>query len=340
MSEVHKKNPRVSVIIPIYNAEKFLREAIDSMLNQTCTDFELIILNDESTDSSWEIITSYNDPRIRPVNYETNIGLNKSLNCGIELAKGEYIARMDGDDISLPNRLLEQVAFMDSHPDIGIAGSWVKVIGDKTEYVWEYYADPDKVKASILFVSSLAHPTVIMRRSLLDKYNLRYQDLRGSAEDYELWSRASECFRMANMGKVLLNYRVSGDNRSSVFLDKVIGASQEVRQRLIKKMGIEPTQEEMKIHQFAARYDAPKGISFMREVEQWFQKLLSANTEKNIYKQSALQSILGHYWYGLSIRSIAEKGIWTMFWKSPLLPFITARQKIKFAIKYILHYVR
>lgn len=334
------KKPRVSVIMPVYNSEKFLRTAIDSILNQTFTDFELIILHDPSTDRSWEIITSYTDPRIRPVNNESRLGISGTLNKGIELAQGVYIARMDGDDVSLPNRLMEQVAFMDSHCEIGISGSWVKVIGDKTEYVWEYYTDPDKVKASILFVASLAHPTVIMRKSLLDTYNLRYEDFHGSAEDYELWSRASECFRMANMGKVLLNYRVSGDNTSSVFLDKVMQASQKVRERLIKKLGIEPTKDEMNTHQFAARYDAPKGIPFMRVVEQWFQKLLSANAEKNIYKQSALQSILGHYWYGFAIRNIAEKGIWTLFWKSPLLPFVTGHQKIKFVIKYILHYVR
>ena len=120
--------PKITVLMPVYNGEKYLRESVDSILNQTFTDFELLIINDGSTDSSMEILNSYSDSRIRIVTNEVNLRLIKTLNKGIDLATGEYIARMDCDDIADPKRLEIQLQYMEKHPDVAVCGTGVKAV--------------------------------------------------------------------------------------------------------------------------------------------------------------------------------------------------------------------
>ena len=131
-------NPKVTVLMPVYNCEKYLRESIESILNQTFKDFEFLIINDGSSDKSAEIVESYNDNRINFVQNEKNIGLAASLNRGLDIAKGEYIARMDADDISLPERLEKQVRFMETNPQIGICGQLDKNLWRHKLY-WKIY---------------------------------------------------------------------------------------------------------------------------------------------------------------------------------------------------------
>ena len=129
------KSPQISVVMPAYNAEKYITEAIDSILFQTFKDFEFIIINDASTDSTKDIIESYKDPRIKLVNNEQNKGVAKSLNIGISVACGKYIARMDADDIALPERFQKQFDFMEQHPNIDVCGSWAKKTGNENEII-------------------------------------------------------------------------------------------------------------------------------------------------------------------------------------------------------------
>ena len=131
-------NPLVTVLMPVYNGEKYLKEAIESILNQTFKDFEFLIINDGSTDNSVKIIQSFNDLRIRLIHNESNIGLIKTLNKGLKLSNGKYIARMDCDDVSLPKRLSVQINFMEKHPEIGVCGSWVKIIGLEQKFINKY----------------------------------------------------------------------------------------------------------------------------------------------------------------------------------------------------------
>jgi glycosyltransferase involved in cell wall biosynthesis len=130
--------PKVSVVMSVYNGEKYLCEAIDSILNQTFENFEFLIVNDGSTDRTLEILQSYRDPRIKVINNERNIGLTASLNKGLKIAKGEYVARMDADDVSFPHRLEQQKAFLDRNPRVAMVGSWAEVIDEsgKTQETW------------------------------------------------------------------------------------------------------------------------------------------------------------------------------------------------------------
>lgn len=204
-------HPKVSIILPVYNGEKYLRESVESILNQSFTDFELIIINDGSKDGSKEVLESYPDPRIRIVNQE-NKGLAGALNVGIALAQGEYIARQDQDDISLPERLREQVDFLDNHTDYGMVGTWAVVRKGKSNTDIEYLrpqADDAYLRYDLLFENHFIHSSVVIRKKVFDAIGLYSTDSsRQPPEDYELWSRVIRKYKVANIPTVLLAYRV------------------------------------------------------------------------------------------------------------------------------------
>ena len=201
--------PRVSVLMPVYNTERYLSDAVDSILTQTFTDYEFIIVDDGSTDSTWEILTRYDDPCIRLVRNENNIGLIGSLNRGLELARGEYIARMDADDISLPERLATQVQYLDSHPEVGVLGSDFQIIDEEgnPRGIKKHPREHGLVKWKLYFNSPFGHSTVMMRRQLVCQVDAYQPDMR-HAEDYDLWRRLSYITRFANLPVVLLKYRM------------------------------------------------------------------------------------------------------------------------------------
>ena len=204
--------PKVSVLMPAYNAEKYINEAIDSILNQTFTDFEFIIIDDGSTDNTVNIINSYQDKRIRLVQNEKNLGVAETLNKGIVLSRGQYIARMDSDDVSLPTRFARQVDYMDSHPDCLICGSRVELFGAITGQSQQPISNED-IKASLLFSSPFAHPTVMMRSDFVNNNHLRYEKEYEGIEDYKLWVEFAiiQGGKMYNFSTCLLRYRVHGN---------------------------------------------------------------------------------------------------------------------------------
>ena len=193
--------------MPVYNGEAYLREALDSILHQSYSSFEFIIINDGSTDGTQDILEDYHDPRIR-LYHQENQGLSSSLNRGIALAQGEYIARMDADDISQPDRLDKQVAFLDCHPEIGLVGSSIQtmdfqgVLQKKIHYPLDHHL----IKWSMCFINPLAHPTVMMRRSAVNA-TTGYNPDTEPAEDYDLWTRLSNTTRLANLSDPLVYLR-------------------------------------------------------------------------------------------------------------------------------------
>lgn len=204
----HRTIPTVSVVMPAYNAEKYLREAIDSILAQTFTDFELIIINDGSTDFTKDIILSYTDQRIRYIENEQNSGICVTLNKGLDAARGRYIARMDSDDISLPRRLEVQVQYMDSHPEIGVAGTDIEIFGDGMKsQVFNFDTNPQVCRSNLIFSATLAHPTALIRKSVLADNHLIYDDYYRGMEDHHLWWQIAQHSEISNVSEVLLRYR-------------------------------------------------------------------------------------------------------------------------------------
>ena len=194
--------PRVSVVMSVFNGEPYVGQAIGSILAQTFHDFEFIIVDDGSTDSSPMILETFakKDVRIRLLRNYSNSGIIASLNKAFRAAKGEYIARQDADDISLPERLACQVKFLNEKQHIGVAGTWMVNIDQSGQrrIIWKTPLNHCLIKWSLLFSTSIAHATVMMRRSLLEKED-PYRAEMTHAEDYDLWSRLSERTQMANV---------------------------------------------------------------------------------------------------------------------------------------------
>lgn len=210
--------PKVSVLMPVYNGERYLREAIDSILKQTLRDFEFIIVDDGSTDSSPDIIASYSDPRIRMLRNAVNCGLVASLNRAIEVATTPFLARMDSDDISLPDRLLEQLRFMQANSDVAASGTWaIEIDADGKQLALRTAPTGEEVAHEFWRPSPLIHPTAIIRRSHLGE--LRYDPRALHAEDYDLWLRLANKHPLQNLPRALLLYRVHGSSITQTHLE-------------------------------------------------------------------------------------------------------------------------
>ena len=214
MSNSHTVN--ISVVMSVYNAEKYLRKAIDSILKQTYANFEFIIIDDCSTDGSTSIIESYNDERIKLIKNEVNMQLPASLNRGIRLSKGKYIARMDADDISLPDRFAKQINYLDKHPEVAaLGGSFQSIDADGNKLNIYHPLRGKNLSKYLLYPSPMPHPTVMMRRDVILKDNLFYDEKFSSAQDYDLWLRISKKYKIDNLPDILLFYR-KHNNRISI----------------------------------------------------------------------------------------------------------------------------
>jgi glycosyltransferase involved in cell wall biosynthesis len=217
-------HPIVSVVMPVYNSEHYLRAAVESILAQTLSDFELIAVDDGSTDGSASILADFckQDERVVIISSPQNQGIVSALNRGLQMARGEYIARMDSDDISLPERFERQVEFLETHPQVGVLGS-------KAIFMDSYGRDIARVghpigDLSIRWTSLLAnvffHPTVMIRRSILTDYDLGYRPDFQSVEDYDLWVHLLAHTQAANLDRPLVRYRVHAESISSQYNQK------------------------------------------------------------------------------------------------------------------------
>lgn len=210
--------PRVSVLMAVYNGERYLRAAVDSILAQTYTDFEFLIIDDGSTDGGGAILADYTarDPRIRLVTHTANRGLTASLNEGLQLAEGEYVARMDADDISLPERFEQQVAFLDQAPHISVAGGWFQLMDADGRLVLPIYERPllpALVAWDLFFYNPIAHPTVMMRRRTVLQFG-GYDPTIARSQDHELWCRLASHTQLTNIARLLTYIRKHDDNIS------------------------------------------------------------------------------------------------------------------------------
>jgi glycosyltransferase involved in cell wall biosynthesis len=199
----------ITVILPIYNGTKYLKEAVQSILDQTYADFELIVIDDGSTDRSADIVGGFNDSRIYFYT-QKNEGLAATLNRGISISRGTYIARQDQDDVSLPDRLLKQVAFLNAHQDYGMVGTWAVIWEEMkpTERFHKHSVDSISLKFDLLFDNAFVHSSLMIRRTVFSEAGIYSIDPnRQPPEDYELWSRVARKFRVANIPEVLHVYR-------------------------------------------------------------------------------------------------------------------------------------
>lgn len=301
----------VSVIMSNYNTpEEYLRAAIESILNQTYQKFEFIIIDDCSTDNSLQIIESYSDKRIKIIRNEQNLGITKSLNRGLSIANGEFVARMDADDISLKNRFKKQVEFLRSHPDHIVCGTGVELIGDwqskhSNKYICRTIPEKELFRIHLLFGNcpNIVHPTAMFNHSLLLKYNIKYTEKYLLAQDYRMWVSCSEVAECANIPETLLNYRVHGKAVSSDKKELQTNIALQIMQEQLDKLGITLTQEYAAIH---------KDFLFSRkeysaDCKKWIKKLLKHNKIHKVYNQKLFKKVLWEKWAEITYFGLAKQ---------------------------------
>lgn len=279
--------PRASILMPAYNNGKYLNEAIDSMLAQTFTDFELIVLDDGSIDNTQEVVTAYTDPRVVYQRSQQNLGLAHNLNIGLKMARGEFIVRMDGDDISLPNRLQVQIDYLTSHPSIDLCSCGLQKFGQE-EDIWLRETDPEEVKITMMFYSPILHATSVWRKASFEKHQLYYRQEAFPAEDYDLWSRAIFHCRMVNIREVHYQYRIHGIQVTKIDTRNRL-KDQEIRSVYLKKAlpSFSKKDREELLQYIANRTIASSDA--LKSLHSIYQKLLKANEKDHFFNQKRLK---------------------------------------------------
>lgn len=289
-----KTRPLVSVIMSAYNAEKYISESTKSILNQSYKNIEFIVINDGSTDNTLSLIKKFKDPRIILINNKKNKGLIYSLNRGLRLSKGKYIARMDADDISFKNRFQVQVNFMEKHKDIGVCGSWAKTFGEK-KGLWKTPIESIDIKTMMIFDSPLIHPSVILRKSIIKKYPNYIR-----AEDYGLWVELMNKTRFHNIPEYLIKYRLHELSKQQM---KDVGLSiLSIRKIVLEKAGIKLSQKEFITFNNFANWKTVKTEKQLDNVYQILTKILKQSNKKYFSKKT-LVNIIANRWYALVTKS-------------------------------------
>jgi glycosyltransferase involved in cell wall biosynthesis len=232
--------------MPVYNCELYIKEAVDSILNQTFTDFEFLIIDDASSDETVTILKSYYDPRIKLIEKPLNTGYTNSLNQGLKLAKGEYIARMDGDDISLPERFAKQVAFLNENPEIIMCGTSYSIIGENEVFLLP--ENHQEIKINLLKGNCIVHPSVMLRNNIIVANNIIYDQQMEPAEDYDLWVRLLLIGELHNLQECLLSYRVHDSQVSTIRDKKQVHIAKDVRLKLLFSLENSISQKQKNIY--------------------------------------------------------------------------------------------
>jgi glycosyltransferase involved in cell wall biosynthesis len=243
-------NVPVTVLMPVYNAEQYILEAVNSILNQTHQDFILMIINDGCTDRTMEIIDSIDDPRIQVINNEENIKLIATLNKGLSLVKTEFVARMDADDFSMPERLEVQLAYMKANPQVGACGTWYdNILADGTERNGgRYLPSHEEIKFKNLYQLHIIHGTALMRMRIIRENNLQFDASFPHAEDYDFFTRMAQVSELHNVQQSLYKIRHHQESVSKKFSDVQEAGSNKVKRALFKEIGVAVTDDDLDLY--------------------------------------------------------------------------------------------
>ncbi len=324
--------PTVTVLLPVYNGADVVGNAIDSVLAQSWDDFELLVIDDGSTDTTTRVIAGYVDQRIRLVRNDRNLGITATLNRGLDLARGKYIARMDADDLCHPLRLERQIRFLDASPETGVVGSWTEVVSRaadsrtaaramaraivykalRIDSHWFQPQSDAEVRFVMIFNCPLSHPSIMFRRTLIDEFGLRYEFR--FAEDYEFWTRCAQRTQLANIPEVLLTYRQHSSNTSKKYAAEYRDCANSVRVRQLETLGIPVDQSERDLHCALANYDFAGELDDLHAAKVWLEKLVEfAIARLGLDRESAAR-LVSPYWDSACAAS-ADQGMaaWRLF---------------------------
>ncbi len=283
----------ISVIMATYNTELMvLKEAVDSILDQSFKDFEFIIIDDGSDNGTEEYLSNIKDSRVSIIKNPSNVGITKSLNIGLRNAKGKYIARMDADDISLPDRFEKEFRYMEKHPDVIVCGSGMDTIDDRGKKTgFKYiprYKNMEDYRAKLLFKNpGPVHPTAMIRHETLKANDIMYDERLIYAQDYGLWGRLSHYGKIHILNTVLLYRRKHEKQISIEKRDIQIRCDQMTQKKVLSDLLGNVSDEEVSFHYMYSSGRYPK-TAITPEIVAWYERLLRENLSKHIYNQKYL----------------------------------------------------
>lgn len=281
--------PVLTVIMPVYNGEKFLKKSIDSVLNQTFTDFILLVLNDNSSDSTADILEHYKkkDSRISIITKTKNEGPANLRNEGVEKADTEFIALLDADDIALPTRFEKQLDYLKMHPEVGVCGTWFTFFGTKDKIV-KHEVSHEALKVQFLNSCGIGNPTVMFRKSVLG--NLRFEHQYVPAEDYGLWSQLIHKTQFHNLPESLLKYRWHDDNISQTKEANLRKSEVLIKTKQLEHLGIQPTDPNILFYIHAVSLQRQQSSDNVIKTIQAATDLLERNKKFKVYNQEIFET--------------------------------------------------
>ncbi len=283
------KEAKLAVLMPNYNNEPYLKACLESLINQTFSDFVVVIVDDCSTDKSVEIINGFKDTRIQLYRKEEQTGIVDALNLGLSKITSPYFIRMDGDDISAPDRFEKLLDFMDSNPEFAICGSSIQTFGSRNE-LQNYEQNPLMNKANLIFNHSVGHASCLFRTSLFKTHQIIYLDGFWRLEDYFLFYRLKDLGNATSLNQPLYFYRQGEYNNNPTIDKKKLDAYRKMYALILTDLGLEVTESQLNIHLELAKKSAPQ--SKYKSYFEHAKKILNANETDSIYPQNELKTVL------------------------------------------------
>ena len=283
------KIPKITVLMSVYNNESFINEAIDSILNQTFSDFQFLIIDDGSTDNSVALIKQYDDSRINLVEKDNNTGLIDCLNLGMSLAKGQYIARMDSDDISTSDRFQKQLDILENNPEIDICGCWLQEFG-KRDKVIKHKERHEEIVANMLWSCAMSMCSVLIDRKAIEGY--KFDENKKHVEDYDFWSRIAWSCKFYNIQEVLYLYRIHEAQVSTVHKQVQIQGDIGIKLFLFKKIGYDTQKYPDELIAKLLLLNGPFKVNEFSIFINWINDLIRSNKYTKAFNQRALESVL------------------------------------------------
>lgn len=292
--------PEITVLMPVHNAEAYVRESAQSILGQTFRDLELLVVDDASTDATVGILESLGDPRVRVIRSRERLRFSGALNAGLDAAAGTFLARMDGDDIALPDRLAVQRDYLLAHPEVGLCGAGATVFGMGRGQFTRPALTHREIVSRMIFDNPIVHPTVMFRRESVERHQLRYDPAFCPADDYELWSRAARLFPVVNLDRVVLRYRVHAASLTQAQWGDMDGHAARVAGRELSALGLPVDDDTLHFHRNLGR-----GRCFpirrrqdLERAEAWLDTLLAANARAGRFPDPEFCRSVAAVWYG------------------------------------------
>lgn len=290
-------DPEVSIVMPVYNSERFVGEAIQSLLDQTFRNFELIVVDDGSTDRSPGIISGFSDSRIRVLKNERNRGIVFSRNRGLAAMNGKYYAPFDSDDVAMPDKIEKQVDFLQRNPDIAMTGSWAMLCdenGNRMRQKWKLNARPEMIPSIMLFRNYFVHSSVLVRQNAIK--NITFQEGFDVVEDYRFCADLAFGQKVFNFPGYLISYRIHQNSAMRSNSERMLDQDRKIYRYLFNRLNIELSESDLNCIFALKGKESIDDFKLLRELHSFLLHVLSQNRKLNMFNRAAFERTVADRW--------------------------------------------